>query len=234
MTAPRRVGLPPAHRRRRGGARRIARRRVRRHRRRGERRQRALRQQHDDDERRAAATADVTVVSFADTPSGMRRRGGLGERPASTSPTSSRRRRRTRPARSRPGTLRPSRPSATTAPSEPPESTDLGVFAGILGDLRPAFHAAARAEARVLAGFADPRGAHHLPRLVGRGAPPPRPADGSLRARRPLGRRAGVVVGGLRHARFRRRLARAPRREAPTPARLGAAARRPPGPAVTR
>ena len=48
----------------------------------------------------------------------------------------------------------PLEPAGTDASfAEPPETTDLGVFAGVLEDLGPAFRAA-RAEGRVLAGFA--------------------------------------------------------------------------------
>ena len=199
----------------------VARRRVRRHRRRAERRQRALRQQHDDDERRAAG------------PPGDRRELRRGRRRGSRSGVASasgpRRRRR---ARRRGGSGRRGLGAGRRRFAARADAVDADLRDAARDD-RPrrvrracsrtsaGVRAAARAEGRVLAGFAIHEHAHDLPRLVGGRTSPSRPADGCLRARRPHRRRHGVVVGGIGHARLRRRLARAPRRAAPAPAWRG-------------
>ncbi|MGD0741760.1 MAG: metallopeptidase TldD-related protein [Acidimicrobiales bacterium] len=95
----------------------------------------------------------VTVVSFADKPSGMSAGVASASGPVDLADL----------VAAAESDAAGSEPAGDASPleavgddrsfTEPPESTDLGVFAGILGDLRPAFHAAA-AEARVLAGFA--------------------------------------------------------------------------------
>jgi predicted Zn-dependent protease len=95
----------------------------------------------------------VAVVSFADSPSGMRAGVAAASAPSDVAGL----------VAASESAAADSEPAADASPLEPagsdpafeapPETTDLGVFAALLDDLGPAF-AAARAEQRVLAGFA--------------------------------------------------------------------------------
>ncbi len=95
----------------------------------------------------------VTVVSFVDQPAGVSAGVASASGPVEIAGLVA-------AAESDAGSSEPAEDASPLEPTgcddlfaEPPATTDLGVFAGILEDLRPAF-GAARAEKRVLAGFA--------------------------------------------------------------------------------
>ena len=70
-------------------------------------------------------------------------------------------------------------PESTSRFHAPRASTDLSVLSGVLTDLAAAFDRAAGPD-YVLAGFAEHRADHRIPRDVDRAPPRPRPAHGAL------------------------------------------------------
>ena len=169
---------------------------------------------------------------------GGRRRGHRARSPAPPPPASrwppSSRRPTPPPARGRAAedaaelVARPTLPpTGTTRPA----TTDIHVFDAFAPALGEAFGAGRRRRTGALR-LRQPRGHHHLPRLLHRAAAAPRPAHRSLRLHRQDRRPDQQRLGRRRHPRLLRRRRRAVDGRARPAARLGRAAGRPAGRAL--